>query len=82
MFDTIINIIQWGHFVGFLVLLVLYFTTPYILRKYVFTIDEDGNKDENEDGDTEENKVKYDLTSSVEDKLAEENNEEKEIDST
>ena len=73
MFDTIINIIQWGHFIGLLVLIVLYFTTPYILRKYVFTFDEKGN----EEGDIDENKEKYDLTSSVEDKLTEENEEEK-----
>ena len=45
MFDTIINIIQIGHLIGLLVLIVLYFTTPYILRKYVFT-SEEGNDDE------------------------------------
>ena len=71
MFDTIINIIQWGHFIGLIVLIVLYFTTPYILRKYVFTHDEK----ENEEGDIQENKEKYDLASPVEDKVTEENEE-------
>ena len=51
MFDTIINLIQWGHFIGLLVLIVLYFTTPYILRTYVFTVDEESNNE----GNCEEN---------------------------
>ena len=44
MFDTIINIIQFGHFIGLLVLIVLYFATPYILRKYVFTSEEENDQ--------------------------------------
>ena len=46
MFETIINILQWGHFIGLLVLIVLYLTTPYILRKYVFTTDDERNDEE------------------------------------
>ena len=54
MFETIINIIQWGHFIGLLVLIVLYFTTPYILRTYVFTVDEESNNEENNEDSGEE----------------------------
>ena len=54
MFDTIINLIQWGHFIGLLVLIVLYFATPYLLRTYVFTIDEESNNCENSEENKEE----------------------------
>ena len=66
MFDTIINIIQFGHFIGLLVLIVLNFTTPYILRKYVFT-SEEGNDDESDKID--------DLNASAEDLFETENEE-------
>ena len=55
MLDTIINIIQWGHFIGLLVLIFLYFTTPYILRTYVFTVDEESNNEKNNEKNNEEN---------------------------
>ena len=66
MFDTIIDIIQFGHFIGLLVLIVLYFATPYILRKYVFT-SEEGNDDESDKID--------DLNASAEDLFETENEE-------
>jgi hypothetical protein len=58
MLDTMISIIQWGNLIGLIVLIVLYFTVPIVLRKYVFEVEEDNKSEDNksEDNKSEDNK--------------------------
>ena len=57
MLDTIISFIQLGHLISVILLVVLYFTIPMILRKYVFVQDED----EQTSIGTEETEEKQDI---------------------